>query len=72
MCSSPLADTHFRAVGAPRLVDANQTVIDMLQRLMKRGGKGDWEFCSSSSECDNGCCSSQYSNDGKTKCTPGG
>ncbi|PRP84963.1 hypothetical protein PROFUN_07348 [Planoprotostelium fungivorum] len=54
------------------MVDANQTVIAMLERFMKRGGKRDWEFCSSSSECNNGCCSSQYSGDGKTKCTPGG
>jgi hypothetical protein len=33
---------------------------------------GDWEFCSSSSQCRNGCCSSRYSNDGKLKCTPVG
>jgi hypothetical protein len=31
---------------------------------------GDWAFCSSSSQCQNGCCSSKYSNDGKLKCTP--
>lgn len=31
---------------------------------------GDWEFCSSSSQCRNGCCSSRYSDDGKLKCTP--
>jgi uncharacterized protein YkwD len=34
--------------------------------------KGDWDFCAVSSECLNGCCSKQYSNDGKLKCTPGG
>ncbi|KAJ3046221.1 hypothetical protein HDV00_000033 [Rhizophlyctis rosea] len=34
--------------------------------------KSDWDFCSSNSECANGCCSSVYSNDGRTKCTPGG
>jgi hypothetical protein len=33
-------------------------------------GLGDWQFCSSSSQCTNGCCSSKYSNDGKLKCTP--
>jgi hypothetical protein len=33
---------------------------------------GDWEFCTYSFQCKNSCCSSQYSNDGKTKCTPGG
>ena len=33
-------------------------------------GLGDWQFCSSSSQCRNGCCSSKYSNDGKLKCTP--
>jgi hypothetical protein len=33
-------------------------------------GLGDWAFCSSNSQCSNGCCSSKYSNDGKTKCTP--
>ena len=33
---------------------------------------GDWECCSSSSQCRNGCCSSRYSNDGKLKCTPVG
>jgi hypothetical protein len=31
---------------------------------------GDWEFCSSSDQCANGCCSSMYSDDGKLKCTP--
>ena len=31
---------------------------------------GDWELCSVSSECTNGCCSSQYSDDGQLKCTP--
>ena len=36
------------------------------------GSLGDWEFCSSNSQCRNGCCSSQWSNDGKLKCTPGG
>jgi mannan endo-1,4-beta-mannosidase len=34
--------------------------------------KGDWQFCSVSAECQNGCCSKQYSDDGKLKCTPGG
>ncbi|KAJ3123537.1 serine protease [Nowakowskiella sp. JEL0407] len=33
---------------------------------------GDWAFCTSSSQCANKCCSKQYSNDGKFKCTPGG
>jgi hypothetical protein len=32
--------------------------------------KGDWEFCSKSSECANGCCSRTYSDNGKLKCTP--
>ena len=32
----------------------------------------DWAFCSSSSQCRNGCCSSRYSDDGKLKCTPVG
>jgi len=32
--------------------------------------KGDWEFCSTSSQCNNGCCSSEYSDDGQLKCTP--
>jgi hypothetical protein len=31
---------------------------------------GDWEFCLSSSQCGNGCCSKEYSDDGKLKCTP--
>jgi len=34
------------------------------------GGKGEWEFCSSSSECANHCCSKKFSGDGKYKCTP--
>jgi hypothetical protein len=34
--------------------------------------KKDWDFCAGSNECDSGCCSSQYSNDGKLKCTPRG
>jgi hypothetical protein len=33
---------------------------------------GDYEFCSSSDQCANGCCSSVYSDDGKLKCTPVG
>ena len=33
---------------------------------------GDWNFCSSSSQCRNGCCSMLYSNDGRLKCTPVG
>ncbi|KAJ1553457.1 hypothetical protein HK096_007771, partial [Nowakowskiella sp. JEL0078] len=33
---------------------------------------GDWAFCTDSIQCTNKCCSSQYSNDGKLKCTPGG
>jgi hypothetical protein len=33
---------------------------------------GDWEFCTYSFQCKNSCCSSEYSNDGKSKCTPGG
>jgi hypothetical protein len=31
--------------------------------------KGDWQLCSKSSECANGCCSGQYSG-GTLKCTP--
>jgi hypothetical protein len=31
---------------------------------------GDWEFCSSSSQCSNHCCSNEYSDDGAYKCTP--
>ncbi|PRP85183.1 hypothetical protein PROFUN_07130 [Planoprotostelium fungivorum] len=53
-------------------VDANPEVLAMLERLMKRGSKGDWEFCTTSSDCSNNCCSKQYSGDGKLKCTPGG
>jgi hypothetical protein len=35
--------------------------------------KGDWDFCTYSSECFNMCCSRQYStSDGKLKCTPNG
>lgn len=36
------------------------------------GKKGDWQFCSASDQCADGCCSKQYSNDGRYKCTPGG
>jgi len=31
---------------------------------------GDWEQCSSSSQCSNGCCSNVFSDDGAYKCTP--
>ncbi|KAJ3123131.1 hypothetical protein HK098_002174 [Nowakowskiella sp. JEL0407] len=34
--------------------------------------KGVWEFCSANSECANGCCSKEYSDDKKFKCTPNG
>ena len=34
---------------------------------------GDWAFCTSSSQCQNQCCSSKYStSDGRLKCTPVG
>jgi hypothetical protein len=33
--------------------------------------KGDWQLCSSSNQCQNGCCSSKYSG-GVLKCTPVG
>ncbi|PRP81164.1 hypothetical protein PROFUN_01998 [Planoprotostelium fungivorum] len=33
--------------------------------------KNDWDFCSVSSECANNCCSKEYSDDGRPKCTPG-
>ena len=36
------------------------------------GSLGDWAFCTTNSECRNGCCSNRYSNDGRMKCTPGG
>jgi len=32
--------------------------------------RGDWEFCYKNNECKNGCCSREYSDDGKLKCTP--
>jgi hypothetical protein len=31
---------------------------------------GDWELCSTSDQCNNGCCSSVYSHDAMLKCTP--
>lgn len=34
------------------------------------GYLGDWDLCSASDECDNGCCSNFYSDDGRFKCTP--
>ena len=35
--------------------------------------KGDWQLCSTSTECQNQCCSSKYStSDGLLKCTPVG
>eukprot|EP01117_Protostelium_nocturnum_P007991 TRINITY_DN2847_c0_g2_i1.p1 TRINITY_DN2847_c0_g2~~TRINITY_DN2847_c0_g2_i1.p1 ORF type:complete len:632 (+),score=166.30 TRINITY_DN2847_c0_g2_i1:151-2046(+) len=37
----------------------------------KSGGKGIWQYCTTSSECAAGlCCSKQFSGDGKLKCTP--
>ena len=41
-------------------------------RPMAGSTSGDWEFCSSSSQCRNGFCSSRYSDDSKLKCTPVG
>jgi hypothetical protein len=35
-------------------------------------GRDDWHFCDVSSQCLSGCCSKQYSDDGRLKCTPGG
>ena len=36
------------------------------------GSLGDWNFCTTNSQCRNGCCSNRYSDDGRMKCTPGG
>jgi len=36
------------------------------------GGLGEWEFCDDSLQCANGCCSKEFSGDGKYKCTPNG
>ena len=44
--------------------DKDTTFLPGLQSL------GDWEFCSASSQCGNGCCSNIYSDDGALKCTP--
>ncbi|KAJ1550516.1 hypothetical protein HK096_006519, partial [Nowakowskiella sp. JEL0078] len=43
-------------------------------RLVQRGNGSlkDWDFCTTSSQCKNDCCSKEYSNDGKLKCTPWG
>lgn len=35
-------------------------------------GLADWDFCAVSSQCNDGCCSKEFSNDNKFKCTPGG
>ena len=32
----------------------------------------DWVFCTQNRDCANGCCSKQFSDDGRYKCTPGG
>ncbi|KAJ3119630.1 chitin deacetylase [Nowakowskiella sp. JEL0407] len=32
----------------------------------------DWDMCTKNSQCQNNCCSTQFSGDGKLKCTPGG
>eukprot|EP01103_Thecamoeba_quadrilineata_P013469 TRINITY_DN3756_c0_g1_i2.p1 TRINITY_DN3756_c0_g1~~TRINITY_DN3756_c0_g1_i2.p1 ORF type:complete len:473 (+),score=69.94 TRINITY_DN3756_c0_g1_i2:196-1419(+) len=45
------------------------------ENLTCGGGGGnlpDWAFCTSSDQCQDNCCSVQYSNDGQYKCTPGG
>ena len=34
--------------------------------------KGDWYFCLVNEECASGCCSNEWSDDNKYKCTPGG
>mmetsp|Transcript_36549 Transcript_36549/g.50932 ORF Transcript_36549/g.50932 Transcript_36549/m.50932 type:complete len:490 (-) Transcript_36549:386-1855(-) len=34
--------------------------------------KGDWYFCVVNEECTSGCCSKEWSDDKKYKCTPGG
>jgi hypothetical protein len=41
--------------------------------LAANGSLGEWVFCSASSQCANGCCSTRYSvSDGRLKCTPVG
>jgi hypothetical protein len=54
---STVAPTVSRAEPMPSFINNTETL-------------GDWEFCLSSSQCRNECCSKQYSNDGKLKCTP--
>ncbi len=48
----------------------NKKSMSLPRRTTEQQVLGDWEFCSSSAECSNGCCSSQYSDDSKLKCTP--
>lgn len=38
--------------------------------LRRTQALGEWDFCTASSQCTNGCCSSKFSDDGKLKCTP--
>ncbi|KAL3760952.1 hypothetical protein ACHAWU_009631 [Discostella pseudostelligera] len=47
------------------------TAGEVGEDVQRRLGLTDWTQCSTSSQCNNGCCSSKYSN-GVNKCTPVG
>jgi hypothetical protein len=57
--SAPILEAEISMSATP--------IIEAARRLI-----GDWEFCSSSTQCMNGCCSNRYSDDGELKCTPVG
>jgi hypothetical protein len=54
---------------------ADGICVDGVEEPTKRNGtneygiRGDWEACTDSRQCSNGCCSNNYSDDGFYKCT---
>ncbi|KAJ3128044.1 hypothetical protein HK098_005256 [Nowakowskiella sp. JEL0407] len=75
-CSNEYSDDgKFKCTpgGSHCLKDVNgTTTIQPTSTSTPIGTIGDWYSCTISSECKNGCCSNEYSDDGKFKCTPGG
>ncbi|KAJ3290182.1 hypothetical protein HK104_006961 [Borealophlyctis nickersoniae] len=59
---TPAKTTATTVVGKPTFVPVKGAL----------GLKVDWDFCSADDECENGCCSDEFSDDGQMKCTPGG
>lgn len=75
LLASVLPNANAADVGVPGLRGVDTAVAAdgvVASRRHLQNSLGDWEFCTSSNQCNNQCCSSKYSGDGQLKCTPVG